>query len=277
MYVREIIQKITSASPKPIGNEQKSPVLTKQDRTLSMRTSPARRPKEIPRRASAPLAAPKEPLSTTAKQGEEAIEASCKAEISEQPAQGSETSPAGDLNTGEYNKVKEEPMQKEPIAIQNDENQVETSDAARIVTIATTEEADEKKQKKMKDRGHAFEEILSSERIYFSNLQFVYWGIIAPLEEEIKKNTGVITANEVRNIFSNWQSLMTFNKELLKALEKRRDVPIETRKVGDTFLELVSLMKLYTQFVNNFDTSNAVAGKCLERPEFSAFIQVCSH
>lgn len=135
-------------------------------------------------------------------------------------------------------------------------------------------EKEKKYQRRLLDRKHAFEEIISSEKIYFSNLQFVYWSVITTLDNEIKNGSQIISQAEIRSIFSNWQSLMAFNKELLKSLEKRKDIPIQERMIGDTFLELSSLMKMYTDFVNNFEVSNSVAAQCLERPEFDQLIKV---
>lgn len=152
----------------------------------------------------------------------------------------------------------------------SDSDKVDTPKANQPQEITLTE----KQLKRLEDRKHAFEEIGASEKIYFGNLQFVFWGIITPLEQEISSKSGIISQQELNEMFSNWKSLMNFNKELMKGLEKRRDIPIEERMVGDTFLELIPLMKMYTEFVNNFEKSNAVAMKCLERDSFYTFIDV---
>jgi hypothetical protein len=123
------------------------------------------------------------------------------------------------------------------------------------------------------ERRHAFEEIMSSEEIYFKNLQFVYWTVITPLGEEVSKGSGVVTQQEIQAIFSNWVNLMQFNKELIQSLHRRRTIAIEERLVGDIFLELVPLMKMYTQYVNNFDHANKAAEACLERDRFYLYVQ----
>ena len=141
-------------------------------------------------------------------------------------------------------------------------------------SFTNIQEINEKQKKKAIERQHAFKEIITSEKIYFKNLQFVYWGIIMPLEELAKEKVSWITEQEINLIFSNWKSLMFFNKELMKRLEHKKNMPIEEREIGATFLELAPHMKMYTQFINDFDASSATLELCLQKDEFYNFIQV---
>ena len=80
---------------------------------------------------------------------------------------------------------------------------------------------------------------------------------------------------EINLIYSNIESLVSFNKQLLKELEGRDHIPIQERLVGDIFLDLAPLMKMYTEFVNNFDVSCATVTRLLEeRPDFGALVAV---
>ena len=128
----------------------------------------------------------------------------------------------------------EEP--EEPSSPQEAPIVVDVDDLAPVLGTETSELTD-KQKKKLMDRKFAFEEIISSEMVYFKNLQFVYWSIICALQREVEKNTGLVSPQELQTIFSNWASLMNFNKELVKSFERRRADPIETRMIGDTFLE----------------------------------------
>ena len=83
------------------------------------------------------------------------------------------------------------------------------------------------------------------------------------------------TIKEINTIFSNLEILMNFNKELLKKLEARSNIPIQDRLIGDIFLELAPLMKLYTEYINNFDqSSDLVIRLANDRPGFADFIDV---
>jgi hypothetical protein len=100
---------------------------------------------------------------------------------------------------------------------------------------------------------------------------------IRPLKANATTTQPLISATEIATIFANFESLLNFNKKLLESLNAKSDLPIQDRTIGDVFLELAPMMKMYTEYINNFDQSNHLLQMLLkERPALADYLEVCS-
>uniref|UniRef100_A0A8C8VQM2 FYVE, RhoGEF and PH domain containing 4 n=1 Tax=Pelusios castaneus TaxID=367368 RepID=A0A8C8VQM2_9SAUR len=128
-------------------------------------------------------------------------------------------------------------------------------------------ETDEQKRHKIA------EELLHTERAYVSRLDLldkVFYGTL--LEEA---NRGSFPAEVVNKIFSNISSINVFHSEfLLPELEKRMQEWAATPRIGDILQKLSPFLKMYGEYVKNFDNAMELVKTWTERsPLFKSIIQ----
>ncbi|CAB1313584.1 unnamed protein product [Coregonus sp. 'balchen'] len=107
-------------------------------------------------------------------------------------------------------------------------------------------------------------ELLKTERAYV---------FCAKLMEEALK--GTFPVDVVKNIFSNISSINTFhNQFLLPDLEKRMGEWESTPRLGDILQNLTPFLKMYAEYVKNFDKAMELLKQWTDRsPQFKAIIQ----
>ncbi|KAJ6227596.1 faciogenital dysplasia protein [Anaeramoeba flamelloides] len=105
-------------------------------------------------------------------------------------------------------------------------------------------------------------EILETERTYFKQLDAMFNDYLVPLLQKKLSSEQTLYA-----IFSNIELLRNLHASLLEALEERFVSNFFT--FGDLFTEFVPFLILYTDFVNNFDTSREAITK--EKKQNKAF------
>ncbi|CDQ61659.1 unnamed protein product [Oncorhynchus mykiss] len=95
----------------------------------------------------------------------------------------------------------------------------------------------------------------------------------AKLTEEALK--GTFPVDVVKNIFSNISSINTFhNQFLLPDLEKRMGEWESTPRLGDILQNLTPFLKMYAEYVKNFDNAMELLKQWTDRsPQFKAIIQ----
>ncbi|KAM9170298.1 FYVE, RhoGEF and PH domain-containing protein 4 isoform 1-T1 [Pangshura tecta] len=128
-------------------------------------------------------------------------------------------------------------------------------------------ETDEQKRHKIAN------ELLHTERAYVSRLDLldkVFYGKL--LEEAIR---GSFPAEVVNKIFSNISSINAFHsKFLLPELEKRMQEWAATPRIGDILQKLAPFLKMYGEYVKNFDNAMELVKMWTERsPLFKSIIQ----
>ncbi len=64
-------------------------------------------------------------------------------------------------------------------------------------------------------------QILSTERVYVANLEFLVREVLNPLRASVDSSNPILTENEIRTIFSEIESILNYNRLLLKQLEER--------------------------------------------------------
>uniref|UniRef100_A0A9J8DBW7 FYVE, RhoGEF and PH domain containing 4a n=1 Tax=Cyprinus carpio carpio TaxID=630221 RepID=A0A9J8DBW7_CYPCA len=105
--------------------------------------------------------------------------------------------------------------------------------------------------------------------IYFI---FKYKVFYSKLLEEARKET--FPMDVVKNIFSNISSINTFHSQfLLPDLEKRMGEWTSTPRIGDILQKLTPFLKMYAEYVKNFDHAMDLLKQWLDRsPPFKAII-----
>uniref|UniRef100_A0A674I6X1 FYVE, RhoGEF and PH domain containing 4 n=1 Tax=Terrapene triunguis TaxID=2587831 RepID=A0A674I6X1_9SAUR len=128
-------------------------------------------------------------------------------------------------------------------------------------------ETDEEKRHKIAD------ELLHTERAYVSRLDLLDKVFYGRLLEEA--NRGSFPAEVVNKIFSNISSINAFHsKFLLPELEKRMQEWAATPRIGDILQKLAPFLKMYGEYVKNFDNAMELVKMWTERsPLFKSIIQ----
>ncbi|XP_071371562.1 FYVE, RhoGEF and PH domain-containing protein 4a isoform X5 [Centroberyx affinis] len=116
-------------------------------------------------------------------------------------------------------------------------------------------------------------ELLHTEKAYVSRLNLLDQVFCAKLTEEAGKGTFPIDV--VKNIFSNIVSIHTFHSQfLLPDLEKRMGEWASTPRIGDILQKLTPFLKMYAEYVKNFEKAMELLKQWTDRsPQFKAIIQ----
>ncbi|XP_058501229.1 FYVE, RhoGEF and PH domain-containing protein 4a isoform X8 [Solea solea] len=116
-------------------------------------------------------------------------------------------------------------------------------------------------------------ELLQTEKAYVARLNLLDQVFCAKLMEEANK--GTFPVDVVKNIFSNISSIHTFHSQfLLPDLEKRMGEWASTPRIGDILLKLTPFLKMYAEYVKNFDKAMELLKQHSDRsPQFKALIQ----
>lgn len=116
-------------------------------------------------------------------------------------------------------------------------------------------------------------ELLQTERAYVSRLHLLDKVFYAGLLEEA--NRGSFPAEVVNKIFSNTSSINVFHSDfLLPELEKRMTEWSTTPRIGDILQKLAPFLKMYAEYVRNFDNAMELMKSWMERSaQFKLTIQ----
>jgi hypothetical protein len=90
-------------------------------------------------------------------------------------------------------------------------------------------------------------------------------------------NPPVISKSEIKNIFSEIEVILNYNVMLLNELEKRMDNWSQEQIIGDIFLKITDFLKVYTQYVNNYNRAIHTMHSCEKNEKFSSFLLVNFH
>ncbi|KAK7891363.1 hypothetical protein WMY93_023326 [Mugilogobius chulae] len=115
-------------------------------------------------------------------------------------------------------------------------------------------------------------ELLQTEKAYVARLHLLDQVFCAKLMEEANK--GTFPVDVVKNIFSNITSIHTFHSQfLLPDLEKRMGEWESKPRIGDILQKLTPFLKMYAEYVKNFEKAMEVLKQWNDRsPQFKAII-----
>ncbi|XP_058628605.1 FYVE, RhoGEF and PH domain-containing protein 4 isoform X2 [Onychostoma macrolepis] len=136
-------------------------------------------------------------------------------------------------------------------------------------------EKDEDKQEQIKELKlyKIANELLQTERAYVTRLHLLDQVFCAKLTEEAGK--GTFPVEVVKGIFSNVGSIYTFHSQfLLPDLETRMSQWDSTPRIGDILAQLAPFLRMYAEYVKNFDSAMDVLKQWTERSaQFNTIIQ----
>ncbi|KAK7129632.1 hypothetical protein R3I93_019320 [Phoxinus phoxinus] len=135
-------------------------------------------------------------------------------------------------------------------------------------------EKEEDKQEPIKDLKlyKIANELLQTERAYVTRLHLLDQVFCAKLTEDAGK--GAFPIEVVKSIFSNVGSIYTFHSEfLLPELETRMSQWESTPRIGDILAQLAPFLRMYAEYVINFDSAMDLLKHWMERSaQFSGIV-----
>ncbi|XP_069759573.1 FYVE, RhoGEF and PH domain-containing protein 4-like isoform X2 [Narcine bancroftii] len=116
-------------------------------------------------------------------------------------------------------------------------------------------------------------ELLLTERAYVNRLHLLDQVFCAKLLEEASK--GSFPAEVVTKVFSNISSIYAFHSQfLLPELETRMNLWNTTPQIGDILQKLAPFLKMYGEYVKNFEKATVLLKTWLGRsPQFKAIVE----
>lgn len=123
------------------------------------------------------------------------------------------------------------------------------------------------------------QEILDTEESYLRYLTLMIKKYQNPLLTMAQTKHPLISAEDVKTLFSNVEIIFAYNSMLLEGLKSRMNSWSSQQKIGDVFLSMADFLKCYTTYVNNYDEAHLLLRNLVkENPKFAKFIEeVRSH
>jgi hypothetical protein len=124
-------------------------------------------------------------------------------------------------------------------------------------------------------RKQVIQELLDTERAYFKYLeQAISYYMIPIRENNMIKNAQIIA------LFKSFEEIQRVNKLILVALEKRmaqwKGLPKNQQRLGDIFTQLSPFLKVYSEYVTNYQTHIATINEKLNDSKMVLFLKKCS-
>eukprot|EP01133_Synstelium_polycarpum_P008156 gene8156-9580_t len=127
-----------------------------------------------------------------------------------------------------------------------------------INNSTTTTEMDDLKNRK---RNQVLMELVSTEESYADSLENLILVYKYPLENDTSL---ILTKQEIASIFSNVEPLLVVSKDLLQRVKPRLDIEPSKQTIGDLYVEKSQEMKLYVEYINNYENAMAELKKVEE-------------
>ena len=126
-------------------------------------------------------------------------------------------------------------------------------------------------------RGNIVREILDTEKTYVTSLRTLVWKFQKPMERHVAegKKPEICSKEDIKVLFSNIEMILNFNKILFEGIQQRLRNWSDEQLLGDIFMKLTDFLRIYVDYVNNFDNAMRLVGnfkKTTPNKEFIKFI-----
>jgi hypothetical protein len=150
---------------------------------------------------------------------------------------------------------------------------------AKVQALIRTRLQRKKYQRMVRDvayREKIAKEILSTEVVYVKALKACIDNYYKPLEEETSSKKPLLTKEQLKRLFSDIEIIYSFNTKLLEDLQsrvekwntwQRRDI------LGDIFTKIFGFLKVYTNYVQNFNLSLQMIDQLKKNAKFQTLVQ----
>jgi hypothetical protein len=126
---------------------------------------------------------------------------------------------------------------------------------------------EEKRRKRAEKRGFIIEEIIATEKTYYSRLTATLDVYVVPLREK-----GVLDMKDIQQQFGYWDVMVGIHKELYETMVKGKEAG--NCPMGQIFLGLSAYLKIYQNYLVGFDGALTRRADLMTRnKDFAKFIE----
>ncbi|KYQ94374.1 pleckstrin (PH) domain-containing protein [Tieghemostelium lacteum] len=108
-------------------------------------------------------------------------------------------------------------------------------------------------KERLENRKKRLNELITTEESYSDSLENLILYFKIPLEQDLQRLN--LTDRDISIIFSNIEAILVVSKDLLLKLKYRFSLPPEQQLIGDLYIEKSHEMKLYCEYINNYEKS----------------------
>ncbi|EGG14394.1 pleckstrin domain-containing protein [Cavenderia fasciculata] len=135
----------------------------------------------------------------------------------------------------------------------------------------------ERNRQRVRERDNAYreritQEITKTEVEYLNRLIYLRDQPLKDLREAIAKGSPIISEEEIRAIFSELESIIAYNTQLLNELQVRCKHWKQDTLIGDIFVKFSRFLMIYSQYCINYGDCLEVLNVCKKQPKFKAFL-----
>jgi hypothetical protein len=118
---------------------------------------------------------------------------------------------------------------------------------------------------------------LNTEQFYLQCLNTLVKIYLLPLRETGIRNAqeAFISLEDVRIIFGSVEVIYNINMEFCKKLEEKVNTWSSHQKIGSVFLSIGQFLKVYTQYINNYNQAASRLEECKKNKLFAQFLLDC--
>jgi len=98
---------------------------------------------------------------------------------------------------------------------------------------------------------------------------------ILPLQTQAEGANAWVTKEQVMVLFSIIPEILELHKEMVKMIRERAQEWSPNQKIADIFIENSRCLKMYTEYVNNYDRAIIVLSKIQENKNCVKFLKTC--
>ncbi|KAM4562141.1 FYVE, RhoGEF and PH domain-containing protein 1 isoform 2-T4 [Odontesthes bonariensis] len=190
------------------------------------------------------------------------------------PRLSSSSSYAGEGGEGEEGEARGGARRRRDFSEEGDSDLEEEAELTLVLTPPKTDRQDSAELSVHQRVSNIANELLHTEIAYVSKLHLLDQVFCARLLEEARSRSS-FPCDMVQGIFSNICSIYCFHQQfLLPALQKRMEEWDSNPRIGDILQKLAPFLKMYGEYVKNFDRAMELVNSWMERSaQFKAIVQ----
>lgn len=128
-------------------------------------------------------------------------------------------------------------------------------------------------EERAKRRSYLAAEILKTERFYVKSLKTIVNSYLQPMRASLTAEVPILSADSQKALFSNVEVLLNIHLPFLSELETTMaEWNSNSSKIGRSLISLTPYLKIYTQYINNYNKSMHTYQDAMKHKTFRRFM-----
>jgi hypothetical protein len=150
-------------------------------------------------------------------------------------------------------------------------------DRSSIQRLSASEGAPITSEDRAKLRANLAAEMLKTENFYVRSLKTIVSAYLQPMRASLSTEQPILSAEHQKALFSNVEVLLSIHTPFEMELEQTiAEWSPTTSKIGRSLISLVPFLKIYTQYINNYNKSMHIFQDAMKHKHFKKFITEAS-